>query len=98
PWLRQEFNPELTRSLKALADRARDDDEYLEGQARELARPWRVGEGHTERIPVAALNEFPASIARRVLRQMILASQGHLHGITFQHVESLRHLAAQSQS
>jgi tRNA(Ile)-lysidine synthase len=98
PWLRKEFNSEIISSLKELADRARDDEEYLEQQARERAGAWRVREGAEERIPVRSLTEFPPAVARRVLRQMILAVRGNLRGITYQHVESLRRLVAVAQS
>lgn len=98
PLLQKEFNPEVIRSLKELADRARDDEEYLEGQARERARAWRVHEEHEEKIPTRPLIEFPAALARRVLRQMIVASRGHLRGISYNHIEALRRFAHSAQS
>src|SRR2546425_8313750 len=42
PLLEKEFNPAVVRLLKDLATRARDDEAYLEQQARDRARPWRV--------------------------------------------------------
>ncbi len=98
PLLQREFNPEVISSLKELSDRARDDEEYMEGQARERARAWRVQEGLEEKIPVRHLIEFPAALGRRVLRQMIMASRGNLRGITYKHIEALRRFADSAQS
>jgi tRNA(Ile)-lysidine synthase len=98
PFLEREFNPEITPLLKQLADRARDDEAYLERQARERSYPWRVREGSEERIPIRPLREFPAALARRVLRQMLQTVQGTLRGLTHAHVEALLHFAAEAQS
>lgn len=98
PLLQEEFNPEVIRSLKELSDRAREDEEYLEGQARERALAWRVREGQEEKIPTRPLIEFPAALARRVLRQMIVASRGNLRGVTYKHIEALRRFAHSAQS
>jgi tRNA(Ile)-lysidine synthase len=98
PWLRKEFNLDVVPLLKGLADRARDDEAYLEEQARVRAQPWRVREGDAEKIPVRPLAEFPRALARRVLRQMILATRGSLRGITHQHLEALYRLATHAQS
>jgi tRNA(Ile)-lysidine synthase len=98
PWLEKEFNPGIIPLLKALADLARDDEAFLEQQAHERAHPWRVREGCEEKIPTRPLAEFPAAIARRVLRQMVRAARGSLRGVTHPHIEALRHFAAEAQS
>jgi tRNA(Ile)-lysidine synthase len=98
PWLEREFNTETAPLLVELAQRARDDEEYLEHQARERARPWRVRENEEERIPVRPLAEFPPALVGRVLRQMILAARGSLAGVSHRHIEALRHLATGAQS
>ncbi len=98
PLIEQEYNPEIIRLLTQLAARARDDESFLEDQARERARPWRVREGASEKIPLQPLVEFHPAIARRVLRQTIQAVQGSLRGLTHQHVENVRRLAIEAQS
>lgn len=98
PWFEKEFNAEIVPLLGELSERARDDEEYLELQARERARPWRVREAEEERIPVRPLGEFPPALARRVLRQMVAAAGGSLAGLSHRHIEALRHLAAEAQS
>jgi tRNA(Ile)-lysidine synthase len=98
PLLERAYNPEVVRLLKTLADRARDDEEFLEHQARERAAAWRVRDGIEERIPARVLAEFPPALARRVLRQMVWSAQGHVRGLTHAHLESLRRFAAEAQS
>ena len=98
PLLETEFNPALVRLLKDLATRARDDEAYLEQQARERARPWRVREGMEEKIPLSPLGDFHPAMERRVLRQMIEVARGSLRGVTHDHVEALRRFVADAQS
>jgi len=98
PLLERNYNPAIVSLLGELADRARDDEAFLERQAWERAHAWRIREGSNEKIPVSAFARFPASIGRRVLRQMIAAARGHLRGITHGHVEVLRRFAVEGQS
>ena len=98
PLLERNYNPAIVSVLGELADRARDDEAYLERQAGERAHAWRIREGRNEKIPVSAFARFPTSIGRRVLRQMIAATSGHLRGVTHTHVEALRRFAVEGQS
>jgi tRNA(Ile)-lysidine synthase len=98
PLLAKEYNPQIIHLLNQFADRARDDEAYLERLARDRSHPWRMREGKEERIPVRALAEFPPALARRVLRQMLQIVRGSAHGLTYAHIESLRRFAAQAQS
>jgi tRNA(Ile)-lysidine synthase len=98
PKLQKDFNPKVITLLNELAERAREDEAYLEQQARERARPWRVREGSEEKIPVRPLLEFPPAIRGRVLRQMLLATRGSLRGLTRAHLKALLHFAAKAQS
>ena len=98
PMLAKEYSPGIIPLLNQLADRARDDEAFLERAARDRAHPWRVREGREERIPIRALLEFPPALARRVMRQMLEAVGGSSHGLTYAQVESLRRFAAEAQS
>ena len=98
PLLQKEYNPELIRLLKELADRARDDEAYLEQQVRERAQAWRTREGKEEKIPLSVLLGFPPAVERRVLRQMIQGTGGRLRGVTHRHIEALRRFLRHSQS
>ncbi|MCL5005909.1 MAG: tRNA lysidine(34) synthetase TilS [Acidobacteria bacterium] len=98
PLLEKEYNPEVKRLLSELAARAREDEAYLEQQARERAGAWRMREGGAERIPRRVLAGLPPALARRVLRQMVQAVMGSLHGVTYRHIEALQDFSLKSQS
>ncbi|MGH9396408.1 MAG: tRNA lysidine(34) synthetase TilS [Terriglobia bacterium] len=98
PLLEKEFNPQIVLLLTSLAGRSRDDEAYLEHQAAEISRPWRIREGREERISTRALGELPPSLQRRVLRQMISAARGSPHGLTSLHIEQLRRFSTSAQS
>lgn len=99
PLLEREFNPRVVESLAGFADRARDDDAFLEEQARERCMPWLRREGETVRIPAGRLADFPPAVARRVLRRMVaeaIYGAASIPGpITISHTEmkDLRRLA-----
>lgn len=98
PLLEREFNPGIIPLLKHLADRARDEEAFLEQQALERSRPWRLREGAEEKISVRALEGFAPAIQRRVLRQMLLAARPDLRGLAYSHIEELRRFALSAQS
>jgi tRNA(Ile)-lysidine synthase len=98
PWLARELNPGIVKSLKDLAERAREDESYLEGQAREQSRLWQTRPREDHRIPVCALAELHPALGRRVLRQMITELRGSLRGVTHIHIEQLRGFATGAQS
>jgi tRNA(Ile)-lysidine synthase len=104
PLLESEFSPRVVESLAGFADRARDDEAFLEEQARERARAWVRREGAELRIPAQRLAEFPPALARRVLLQMIaqtaygLAKTPTSVAIRCTEIEELRRLAAEGQS
>jgi tRNA(Ile)-lysidine synthase len=98
PQLARDFNPDIVLALASLADRARDDEGYLAQQAHDRAAPWRMRESGEEKFPVRPLSELPRALAFRVIRQMIVAVQGRLAGITHRHIESVYRLATEAQS
>jgi tRNA(Ile)-lysidine synthase len=98
PILEKEFNPEIKRLLSELATRAREDEGYLDQQARERAGAWRLREEGAEKISRSALRNMPPALARRVLRQMVSEVGNSLAGITYRHIEAIYHFALESQS
>jgi len=108
PLLEQQFNPNLVRSLAAFADRARDDESFLEDQVRQRLQPWAVREADRLKISARRLDEFPPAIARRVLRWMLAetarakpgspGAPGLTAGCTHAEIESVRRLAHEGQS
>jgi tRNA(Ile)-lysidine synthase len=98
PLLEREFNPAVIPLLKNHADRARDEEAFLEQQARERSRPWRLREGGEEKISVKALRGFAPAIQRRVLRQMLQSLRQDLRGVAYAHIEGLLRFATSAQS
>ena len=98
PLLAKEYNPEIVSLLSQFADRAREDEAYLERQARDRAQAWRVREGAEERFPLKVLREFPTALAVRVLRQMVQAAGHSGRGLTHCHLEALLRFCASAQS
>jgi tRNA(Ile)-lysidine synthase len=98
PLLEKEFNPAIIPLLKNHADRARDEEAFLEQQARERSRPWRLREGAEEKISVRALEGFAPAIQRRVLRQMLQSLRPGLRGVAYTHIEGLLRFALSAQS
>jgi tRNA(Ile)-lysidine synthase len=98
PLLQREFNPAIIPLLKNHADRARDEEAFLEQQARERSRPWRLREGAEEKISVRALGGFAPAIQRRVLRQMLQSVRPDLRGMAYAHIEGLLQFATSAQS
>ncbi len=98
PLIERDYSPDIIRLLAELAARARDDEAFLEEQARERAQAWRVREGPSEKISLQALAGFPPAIARRALRQALQSVRGSLLGLTYRHIEEIRRLAAEAQS
>ena len=98
PLLEREFNPAIIPLLKDHADRARDEEAFLEQQARERSRPWCLREGAEEKISVRALQGFAPAIQRRVLRQMLESLSPTLRGVAYTHIEELLRFAPGAQS
>ena len=98
PILEREYNPEIKRLLSEMAGRAREDEAWLDQQARERAGAWRLREDGAERISRMALRNMPPTLARRVLRQMLSEVAGSLAGATHRHIEALHRFALESQS
>jgi tRNA(Ile)-lysidine synthase len=98
PFLEREFNPGIIPLLKGHADRARDEEAFLEQQALERSRPWRLREGAEEKISVRALEGFAPAIQRRVLRQMLQSARPGLRALAYSHIEELLRFALGAQS
>jgi tRNA(Ile)-lysidine synthase len=92
PLLEREYNPSVIRQLNDLADRAREDEAYLEKQALQMAEPWLARQEEERKIPVNVIRQFPSAITRRLLRYMIREVKGNQLGISFGHIETLKDL------
>ncbi len=87
PLLRAEFNPRLGPALAALAERLRDEDDFLAAAAAGRARELVVGD-HLR----AAVAEEPPALARRIVRSWL--ERGARRGVGAVHVARVLGLAA----
>jgi tRNA(Ile)-lysidine synthase len=98
PILERDYNPEIKRLLSELATRAREDEAFLDQQARERAGAWRLREDGAEKISRTALRGMPPALARRVLRLMLAEVGRGVAGVTHRHIEALHRFALEAQS
>ena len=87
PLLRAEFNPRLGPALAALAERLRDEDDFLAAAAAGRARELVVGD-HLR----ATVAEEPPALARRIVRSWL--ERGARRGVGAVHVARVLGLAA----
>ena len=87
PFLRAEFNPRLDASLAALAERLRDEDDFLAAAA--TARVAMLTRDGALRISVA---DEPRALARRIVRTWL--ERDARRGVGALHVERVLRLAA----
>jgi tRNA(Ile)-lysidine synthase len=94
PQLERDWNPALPSVLAHTAEWARGEEEYWAEVVEDLATKYlRVREEGVE-FPAADVRSLPVAAARRLIRLAIGRARGTLAGIGFEHVESIRSLAA----
>lgn len=96
PQLAREWNPQVEETLAQMAEWARAEEAYWEG---ELERRWRCAPEPDGSVilSAAALRGLPEAAARRVVRRAIGQAKGDLRGINFAHVEAVRALAGRAE-
>lgn len=94
PLLERNYNPQARERLADTAALLLDDEDLLQGHAREtLERFDAPGEG-SDTLPREALALLPPALARRVVRLALRRCRGDLRGVGRGHVESVIALAA----
>ena len=87
--LEKEFNPQVRKHLCRLADLAREDQDWLGGEAgRRFRRVARVGPAKV-RLNCALLRKDPPGLRRAVLRLAAQRLQGSVQGFSMKHWEML---------
>ena len=91
PYLREHFSGGITDVLAREADVAREDADWLDAAANQVAdRVVLLHEGAVE-IDLPALDQLPTALARRVARAALVQGAGGRF-VGFEHVEALRQL------
>ena len=87
PFLEQEFSPQTRRHLASLAETTREEEDWLEGLATN-ARTRTIGRDNSVSLP--ALDQEPAALRSRILRQWI---EGRVQDVKTVHLFHLRDLS-----
>ena len=96
PRLEREFNPRIIPLLSELAERARDEEEYMVGEADRWSGAKTAG--NNAAIPIPEFNALPIALQRRVLRRWVSHFAGPGSALSHTQIEALRRLASRSAS
>ncbi len=94
PKLEQEFNPQIVTLLSELAERSRDEEDYLRGEAERWLEQWATSTEGRHSLPLGALSRLVPALERRVLRAAIRGFGGRSASLTHDQMEALRRFAA----
>ena len=94
PRLERDWNPALARVLAHTAEWARGEEEYWDQIVEDLSTDYLRVCGEGVEFPAADIRSLPVAAARRLIRHAIGRTRGTLAGIGFEHVETIRALAA----
>ena len=94
PQLSEDWNPNLSRALAQIAEWAQGEENYWQGVLPALAESHLESKSDGVYFQAAAMTALPVAAARRLLRVAVERARGSLAGISFEHIEALRGLAA----
>jgi tRNA(Ile)-lysidine synthase len=99
PVLEQQFNPSLIDTLARTTELLRDEEEWMDGEARRaLARMPESRDENKLRLPVGQLASLPPALARRVIRLAVAEVKGDLRAWSVRHVNQVLQLTAPGKS
>jgi tRNA(Ile)-lysidine synthase len=94
PQLKSEYNPKLIDSLNRLTAIVSAEEAWIEDLIQPIYEKAIVfKEKNKLGLSIAALNQQPVAVRRRLIRKAILGVKGNLRRMTFAHVESACQLA-----
>ena len=94
PKLEQEFNPQITKLLSELAERSRDEEDYLKRAAEYWLKKSTTNTRGRHSIPLSALRQLPPALERKVLRSAIRDFSSGSASLTHNQIEALRRFTA----
>jgi len=86
PFLKAEFNPNLTNNLIRLSQILTEDESYMDNEAKKV---FDYVSCDRNEINIDLLSEYPKAILRRVIRLSILKFKGDLKNIEYSHIERI---------
>ena len=94
PRLSEDWNPKLSGALAQMSEWAQGEENYWEGVLPPLDERYLESKSDGVYFQAAAMTALPVAVARRLLRVAVERARGSLAGISFEHIEALRGLAA----
>jgi len=98
PMLEAKYNPGLVEVLTGVATVARAEEAFWQDHVKKLAAGLLpAGEG-AWKLLLADFVQYTEAEQRRLLREALRRTRGHLRGLDFRHIEQIRRLAMEGQS
>ncbi len=94
PRLSEDWNPNLSGALAQIGEWAQGEENYWEGVLPPLAERYLESKSDGVYFQAGAMTALPVAVSRRLLRVAVERARGGLTGISFEHIEALRGLAA----
>ena len=94
PRLSEGWNPNLSGTLAQIAEWAQGEESYWQGVLPAMAERYLESKSDGIYFQAAEMTALPVAVARRLLRVAVDRARGNLTGISFEHIEALRGLAA----
>jgi tRNA(Ile)-lysidine synthase len=91
PYLEEEFNPNLIKTLARMAQIAAEENNFIETMAEEIFQKCLVS-GETGTLQISELKKSPAVLQKRVLRKTLQAVGG-IKDVSFEHINDILKLA-----
>lgn len=89
PLLKEKLNPALLETFQRTTELFREVEEFLAQHGKEAFERCRLGEYPETRLPIKELGDFPAIIAKEVVRHAVAAVKGDLRDINLKHIEEI---------
>jgi len=93
PLLQERLNPALLETLQRSTELFGEVEDFLGRQGKEAFNRCRSGGDQETRLRISGLEDFPAIIAKEVIRRAIATSKGNLRDINLKHVAEVLQLS-----
>lgn len=98
PWLAKELNPRLVETLARSAALLRDEEDFLELQARQAFSTIATSRGEEIRLSISALVDVHPALRRRLARLTVEHIAGNARNLSGTHVNDVLDLLAPGKS
>ncbi len=92
PTLQKKFDPQIVPHLGRLTELLQEDEAWWDVQVRQAAEEALIPDDDTWILDMNILLQFPKALQRRLVRQFLVRIRGHLRGISYADIETIRAL------